>query len=38
VIAVAWGFNSAEALAKENPDCLIHHPKELVDAVNSLSG
>jgi phosphoglycolate phosphatase len=38
VIAVSWGFNSQEALARCNPDILIQHPSELVDAVNSLSG
>ncbi|MBD2292277.1 HAD-IA family hydrolase [Anabaena sphaerica FACHB-251] len=35
VIAVTWGFNSPEALAKENPDFLIHHPSELLDVVKS---
>ncbi|WP_413174692.1 HAD-IA family hydrolase [Anabaena azotica] len=33
VIAVSWGFNSSEALAKQNPDFLIHHPSELLDVV-----
>ncbi len=33
VIAVSWGFNSPEALAKQNPDFLIHHPSELLDVV-----
>lgn len=35
-IAVSWGFNSKEVLAAQNPDFLIHHPKELIDAINSL--
>ncbi|TAF06973.1 MAG: HAD family hydrolase [Nostocales cyanobacterium] len=35
VIAVTWGFNSSEALAKQNPDFLIHHPSELLDIVKS---
>ncbi|MEO3704040.1 HAD-IA family hydrolase [Trichormus azollae] len=33
VIAVSWGFNSPEALAKQNPDFLIHYPSELLDVV-----
>ncbi|MDD1415907.1 HAD-IA family hydrolase [Dolichospermum sp. ST_con] len=35
VIAVSWGFNSSEALSKQNPDFLIHHPSELLDAIKS---
>ncbi|MGI0489589.1 HAD-IA family hydrolase [Pantanalinema rosaneae CENA516] len=35
VIAVSWGFNSAQALAKHYPNLLIHHPEELVKAVNT---
>jgi phosphoglycolate phosphatase len=35
VIAVSWGFNSAEALAKQNPDFLIHQPNQLIDAIKS---
>lgn len=35
VIGVTWGFNSPEALAKQNPDFLIHHPSELLDVANS---
>lgn len=31
--AVSWGFNSKEALALENPDFLIHEPKDLLDIV-----
>ncbi|KRH98219.1 MULTISPECIES: HAD-IA family hydrolase [Cylindrospermopsis] len=34
VIAVTWGFNSPEALARENPDFLIDHPRELLEAIN----
>jgi len=33
VISVTWGFNSEEALAKQNPDFLIHHPQELVEVI-----
>ncbi len=35
VIAVTWGFNSSEILAKQNPNSLIHHPSELLEVVNS---
>ncbi|MDJ0776085.1 MAG: HAD-IA family hydrolase [Mastigocoleus sp. MO_167.B18] len=34
VIAVTWGFNNAEVLAKQNPDFLIHHPRELLDVIH----
>jgi phosphoglycolate phosphatase len=37
VIAVTWGFNSQEVLAKQNPDFLIHHPYELLKVVKGLS-
>jgi len=37
VIAVTWGFNSPEALSKQNPDFLIHHPRELLDVVKDCS-
>jgi len=37
ICSVTWGFNSEEALAKEHPDFLIHHPRELVEIVNSIS-
>lgn len=37
VIAVTWGFNSPEALAKQNPDFLIHKPSELLDVMAVLS-
>jgi phosphoglycolate phosphatase len=33
VIAVSWGFNSPEALAKQNPDFLINHPRELLEVI-----
>jgi len=35
VVAVSWGFNSPEVLAKQNPNYLIHHPSELLDVVNN---
>jgi phosphoglycolate phosphatase len=35
VIAVSWGFNSPEALSKQNPDFLIHHPHELLAVMKS---
>ncbi|MBD2168223.1 HAD-IA family hydrolase [Calothrix membranacea FACHB-236] len=34
VIAVTWGFNSREILAKQKPDFLIHHPSELLTVIN----
>jgi HAD superfamily hydrolase (TIGR01549 family) len=34
VIAVTWGFNSPEVLAKQNPDFLIHQPRELWQVVS----
>ncbi|KAB8317381.1 HAD-IA family hydrolase [Tolypothrix campylonemoides VB511288] len=37
VIAVTWGFNSQEVLAKQNPDFLIHHPYELFEVIKGLS-
>lgn len=36
VIAVSWGFNSKEILAQQNPDFLIHQPRELIDIIKSL--
>jgi phosphoglycolate phosphatase-like HAD superfamily hydrolase len=36
VIAVGWGFNSTEALAKCNPDFLIYKPSELIEVMGSL--
>lgn len=35
MIAVTWGFNSPEVLAKQNPDFLIHQPSELLDIVKN---
>ncbi|MCM0589889.1 MAG: HAD-IA family hydrolase [Gloeotrichia echinulata IR180] len=35
VIAVNWGFNSPEALAKQKPDFLIHQPSELLGVLRS---
>ncbi|RUT05727.1 phosphoglycolate phosphatase [Dulcicalothrix desertica PCC 7102] len=34
VVAVTWGFNSPEALAKQKPNFLINHPSELIHVVN----
>ncbi|MEA5597486.1 HAD-IA family hydrolase [Rivularia sp. UHCC 0363] len=36
VISVTWGFNSEQALIKENPDFLIHHPQELIKVVKNI--
>ncbi|MGD1910804.1 MAG: HAD-IA family hydrolase [Rivularia sp. (in: cyanobacteria)] len=36
VIGVTWGFNSEEALAKQNPDFLIHHPRELLEVIKNI--
>lgn len=36
VIAVTWGFNSPEALAKQNPYILINHPPELLEVIRVL--
>lgn len=30
-VAVSWGLNTREALAKANPDYLLDHPSELLD-------
>ncbi len=35
VVAVTWGFNSPEVLAKQKPNYLIHHPSELLEVVNN---
>jgi phosphoglycolate phosphatase len=35
VIAVTWGFNSPEVLAKQHPDFLIHHPSELLAVIKN---
>ncbi len=34
VIAVTWGFNSANVLAQYNPDFLISCPQELINIIN----
>ena len=36
VIAVSWGFNAKEALAKEKPDFLIDQPSELITVIEKL--
>ncbi|HBE18698.1 MAG TPA: carotenoid oxygenase [Cyanobacteria bacterium UBA11149] len=36
VIAVTWGFNAPEVLAKHNPDFLIHHPRELIEIIRQI--
>ncbi|MEG3966465.1 HAD-IA family hydrolase [Microcoleus sp. T2B6] len=36
VIAVAWGFNSQEALVAHNPDFLIQSPQELIEIMSNL--
>jgi phosphoglycolate phosphatase len=33
VIAVTWGFNAPEILARQNPDFLIHQPSELLPVI-----
>lgn len=35
-IAVAWGFNSSQILAKHHPDFLIHQPDELITVAEQL--
>lgn len=37
VIAVGWGFNSPQVLAKHNPDQLIYHPHHLLEAVENIT-
>ncbi|MEA5532644.1 HAD-IA family hydrolase [Crocosphaera sp. XPORK-15E] len=32
-VAVTWGFNSTEVLAKHQPDFLINHPQELISIL-----
>ncbi len=36
MIAVGWGFNSKDALARHNPDYLIHSPQDLLDVCANL--
>jgi phosphoglycolate phosphatase len=33
VIAVSWGFNAAKILREHQPDYLVAHPSELVEAI-----
>lgn len=35
VVAVTWGFNSQEVLAKQNPNFLIHQPSQLLEVVKA---
>lgn len=35
VIAVSWGFNSPSVLAQYQPNFLINHPHELIEAVEA---
>ncbi len=37
VIAVTWGFHTAEFLASYKPDYLVNEPKEIVEIVNRLT-
>jgi phosphoglycolate phosphatase-like HAD superfamily hydrolase len=36
VVAVSWGFNTGEVLAKHHPDFLIHQPSELIEVLGGL--
>jgi len=36
VIAVAWGYDSTERLAKEKPDYIVRTPSEITKIINSL--
>ncbi len=36
-VGVTWGFNSGEALSKQNPDFLINQPYELITILNDYS-
>ena len=33
VLAVAWGFNSKQVLAKQQPDFLVEQPGQLIEAI-----
>jgi phosphoglycolate phosphatase len=35
IIAVGWGFNYPQVLAEYNPDKLIYHPSQLIEAIES---
>ncbi|MCK4565308.1 MAG: HAD hydrolase-like protein, partial [Verrucomicrobia bacterium] len=34
-VAVAWGLNTVQALARSNPDYLVEHPRELLEIFPS---
>lgn len=36
VIAVGWGFNLEDILRRENPDCFIRSPDQLVEILESV--
>ncbi len=36
-VAVTWGFNSKQALAKLEPEAIIHKPKELLGVLDKLN-
>lgn len=36
VVAVSWGFNSRESLSQQQPDMLVDHPHELIEAIAQL--
>lgn len=36
MVAVSWGYSSSQVLAAHQPDRLIHHPDELIGAIESL--
>ncbi|MEL7038464.1 MAG: HAD-IA family hydrolase [Cyanobacteria bacterium J06592_8] len=38
VIAVSWGFNSAEILSQHHPDSLINSPYELIEVLQKING
>jgi phosphoglycolate phosphatase len=37
MMAVGWGFNSPQVLAKYHPDFIINHPQELLEVIDSLN-
>jgi phosphoglycolate phosphatase len=36
-VAVSWGFNDRETLAKALPDILIEHPEQLLTAIAQIN-
>lgn len=36
IIAVSWGFHSKQLLAKQQPDCAIDEPAQLIEAIARL--